>query len=689
MKWVRLLFIIVGIVVLQIKLPDLFREYDALLQNTFYALRGTMEADDRIVIAAINDAAILEYGDWPWSRKQIAVLLDSISACSPKVIYLNFHFRKKPNDTDNEILAESIKRAGNVVIPFTFEKLQNHESVTVVESPSLHILQTALMNEGTNIPSDVMQARIIHEPESSFTKEAAALGFNNNLSSYGYSRYTLQTVNYGNNFFPSVSLALASIYNNCKPHDITLIPNEYIIGPAGFKIGIDNYATSMINFCGPEKTFKHITISEILTKNFNRSILADKIVFVGLTDKRNADHQRTPYTSKMSSTELWATVTSNTLGNPPFIKFHLLLLSLIIPILSIIGVAFLTEYVLQIPYRKGMTASLIGIAILLGISLILFIFGYWISLLLPLLYLMGLVTWLTYNRIRYGLPETIKIDDIEYTAEGVLKRIGRYTIEKELGSGSMGTVYKAIDPKIHRTVAIKIIRMGGALNSQRELRERFAREARAAGGLTHPAIVTVHDFGETQSLAYMVMEYLEGETLEDVLFKTKKLSTKETLRIINTVAEGLKKAHEQGIIHRDIKPSNIMITKQTNEVKLMDFGVAKVTGNLTETGKTLGTPYYMSPEQINGEEIDIRTDLFALAVTAYECLAGERPFTGENLSALTYSILHKRVASLSGKNSELPEAIDSVFEKALAKDRDNRYADVATFAKELTTALLI
>jgi hypothetical protein len=443
----------------------------------------------------------------------------------------------------------------------------------------------------------------------------------------------------------------------------------------------------MINFCGGEKSFPHISVSEMLGRNFNKSTLKDRIVFVGLTDKRNSDQQRTPYTSKLSSTELWATITANTLSSPPFIRFHLIILSLIIPVLVIIGVGFLTEFVISMPYKKGTTITLVGAGALVVVSFVIFAAGYWISLLLPILYLAGLAIWLTYRRIKYGIPQTIKLDDIEYDTNGSLKRIGRYVIEKEIGSGSMGTVYKAIDPKINRVVAVKIIKLGGALDSQKELRERFAREARAAGGLAHPSIVTVHDFGETKALAYMVMEFIEGESLEEKLAKLKKIAPAETVRIINCVADGLQKAHEQGIIHRDIKPSNIMTMKDTNEVKLMDFGVAKITGNLTDTGKTLGTPFYMSPEQLNGEEIDSRTDVFALAVTAYECLSGVRPFAGDNLSALTYSILHKNPASISEKNPDIPASADSVFAKALAKERDNRYPDATAFAKALTTAL--
>ncbi|MBL8026624.1 MAG: CHASE2 domain-containing protein [Fibrobacteres bacterium] len=687
MKWVRLLSIIAGIIILQIKLPDLFREYDALLQNTFYSIRGTIKADERIVIVAIDDAAINVYGDWPWSRSQIADLLDSVSISNTKATYLNIFFRKRPSDTCNEKLAESLKRAGNVVIPFNFEKLKSSESVTVVEAPSPYVQQTALNCPDRTIASDIIQAGILHEPESLFTVSVAALGFNNNLSSYGVTRYTLQTVNYGNNYYPSVSLALAALYHGVKCSDLTLIQNESIYYPEKIHLAIDNYATSMINFCGPEKSFTYVTASEVLSKNFNRDILKDKIVLIGLTDKKNADYQRTPYSSKLSSTELWATITANTLDAPPFINFNLILLTLILPILVIIGVAFLTEFAIQLPFNKGLMITAIGLGVLVVASLIIFIIGYWISLLLPILYLLGLSGWLIYKRIRYGKPEVIKMDNIEYSAEGALKKIGRYEILKELGSGSMGTVYKAIDPKIHRTVAIKIIRLGGALNSQKELKERFLREARAAGGLTHPSIVTIYDFGETNSLAYMVMEYLEGESLEERLAREKRIPPSEVIRIVNNVADALKKAHDQEIIHRDIKPSNIMITKTSNEIKLMDFGIAKVSGTYTETGKTLGTPFYMSPEQINGELIDSRSDLFSLAVTAYECLTGERPFLGENLSALTYSILHKNPAPLSGKLPEMSSDTDEVFFKALSKDKEARYQTAAQFARELTTAL--
>ncbi len=687
MRILRITAIIVVLTTLQVKLPDLFREYDALMQNLFYSIRGELKTDDRIVIADINDAAILEYGDWPWTRTKIAELLDSISACSPKVIYLNFYFRKRAEDQGNNTLSASMIRAGNVVIPFTFERVNSTNNIAIIEAPSLPVRNSAVYLEDPSIPTDIIKAKILHEPEQAFAQSAAALGFNNNLSIYGYSRYTLQTVGYGNNFYPAVSLAIASVYNEISTKELRIIPNEVIKGGSSLSIPIDNYATSMINFCGAEKKFRHISVSEILGRNFDKNMLSGKIVLVGLSDKRNLDPHRTPFTAKMSSTELWATVTANTLESPPFIRFNILLLSLILPILAIILVTVLTEIALQLPEGKGIPIALLFGAVLLIVNFVVFVSGYWVSLLLPIFYSFLFAAWLIYKRVRFGSSQRIKIDDIEYTAEGEIKKIGRYCIEKEIGSGSMGTVYRATDPKLHRTVAIKTIKLGGGIGIQKELKERFYREARAAAGLKHESIVTVYDFGDTQSIAFMVMEFVEGETLEALIAQKGRISVEETVRIIGKIACGIKMAHTQGIIHRDIKPANIMVVRNNSEVKLMDFGVAKTGGALTDTGKALGTPYYMSPEQLNGEEIDNSTDIFSLAVTAYECISGIRPFAGENLSALTYAILHKSPQPLFDRISDLPKGVDVVLAKALAKNRDNRYRDVTTFADDLEKSI--
>lgn len=270
-----------------------------------------------------------------------------------------------------------------------------------------------------------------------------------------------------------------------------------------------------------------------------------------------------------------------------------------------------------------------------------------------------------------------------------METIGRYRIIGELGRGAMGVVYHATDPSIGRSVAIKTIRIRDINDTrQREkLRERLFREARSAGVLSHPNIVTIYDMDESDGLAYIAMAYVNGPTLEKILASEAPLSGANMLRILRQTASALDYAHGRGIVHRDIKPANIM-TDEDGAVKITDFGIAKITAvnNMTETRTVVGTPNYMSPEQVQGVAIDGRSDQFSLAVIAYEILTGERPFTGEHLSTVVYKIVAEEPAEAQRINSTLTPQIDAVLRRGLAKKPENRYPNCSSFVGALEMA---
>jgi len=266
-----------------------------------------------------------------------------------------------------------------------------------------------------------------------------------------------------------------------------------------------------------------------------------------------------------------------------------------------------------------------------------------------------------------------------------LTRIGRYEIQEVLGRGSMGLVYKALDPKINRLLAIKPIRFSDEFDEDviQEIKERFFREAEIAGQLSHPCIVTIHDMGEDQDLTFMAMEYLEGENLEKFISKKNLLPLRKVLSVVASVADALEFAHRADVIHRDIKPANIMLLK-TGGVKVTDFGIAKaISSSRTRTGVILGTPNYMSPEQIMGQKIDPRSDLFSLGVVFYQLLAGELPFQGDNLSSLLYQITQVKQPALRSFNPKIPVACEQIVDKALAKNLDERFQTAGQMAKLL------
>jgi serine/threonine protein kinase len=274
-----------------------------------------------------------------------------------------------------------------------------------------------------------------------------------------------------------------------------------------------------------------------------------------------------------------------------------------------------------------------------------------------------------------------------------MDRIGRYKIVRELGRGAMGVVYHAIDPNIGRPVAIKTIQLGTVRNpeEQKRMRERLFREARSAGMLSHPGIVTIYDVEQQDDVAYIAMEYVDGPTLDHVLSEPRPLAPEQIFSILAQTAAALDYAHQKGIVHRDIKPANIMIAGAggaSGTAKITDFGIAKVTASeqFTMTGSIVGTPHYMSPEQVQGQPVDGRSDQFSLAVIAFEILTGEKPYTGEHLTTVVYKIVAEEPAPPHRLNATLGSAIENVLRKGLAKKPDSRYRTCVEFAAALEKA---
>ncbi len=253
----------------------------------------------------------------------------------------------------------------------------------------------------------------------------------------------------------------------------------------------------------------------------------------------------------------------------------------------------------------------------------------------------------------------------------------------------MGIVYRAEDPAIGRTVAIKTIRLGEVADEKERqfMRERLLREARSAGILSHPGIVTIYDISEQGDTAYIFMEYVHGTTLDKLIAPRGKLEKATILDVLRQTAAALDYAHSKGIIHRDIKPANIMVSSD-GETKITDFGVAKIVSQqLTQTRAVLGTPYYMSPEQIQGAKVDGRTDQFALGVVAFELLTGERPFTADSLPTLLFRIVREAPPPPRRLNPTLPREVDGIFERVFAKKPEDRFSSCAEFVEALAKAL--
>ncbi len=267
--------------------------------------------------------------------------------------------------------------------------------------------------------------------------------------------------------------------------------------------------------------------------------------------------------------------------------------------------------------------------------------------------------------------------------------LGRYEVQRELGRGAMGVVFLGKDPKINRMVAIKTLQFEPDLDPEdvKALKERFFREAESAGRLSHPHIVTIFDTGEDQDMCYIAMELLDGRDLKDWTVKDHLMPMRQLVEYIAQVADALDYAHKADIVHRDIKPANIMLLKN-GVIKVTDFGIARITtSSRTATGTVMGTPSYMSPEQLSGKKVDGRSDLFSLGATLYELLTGEKPFTGETMATLMYKIANERHESPRTYKAEIPESLIKVIDKALIKNPDERYQTGKEMATDLRACL--
>ena len=270
----------------------------------------------------------------------------------------------------------------------------------------------------------------------------------------------------------------------------------------------------------------------------------------------------------------------------------------------------------------------------------------------------------------------------------MIETLGRYKILSVIGQGAMGVVYRAIDPVIDRIVAIKTINLNLSKDEIAEYEARFQQEIKAAGRLNHPNIVTIFDVGKTDEVAYMAMELLEGRELKNILVEDGQPAVGDTVEWIRQIALGLAAAHEQSIIHRDVKPSNIMIVKG-GFAKITDFGIARMNASAvkTMTGLILGSPRYMSPEQVIGRSLDHRTDIFSLGVVLYEALTGMPPFDGDNVNAIMYATVNHVQTPPSTLNTGIDPMLDLIVAKALAKTVDDRYQSMHEFAQDLQALL--
>lgn len=282
------------------------------------------------------------------------------------------------------------------------------------------------------------------------------------------------------------------------------------------------------------------------------------------------------------------------------------------------------------------------------------------------------------------------VNNISTTQQTSVENFGRYQVEGVLGKGAMGIVYQGVDPKINRHVAIKTLQLSDDFDSPEssEAKARFFREAQTAGGLSHANIVTIYDVGEENRLGYIAMDLLTGAPLSLFTQADKILPTQLVYQLLIQITDALEYAHQQNVVHRDIKPANIIYDDDLFKVTVTDFGIAYVSDNSnTRTGIIMGSPYYMSPEQILGLKVDGRSDIFSLGVTFYQLLCGYLPFEGESIATVAYQITKAKAIAVNQRNPNLPTSAMRICSKAMHKDIDKRFQSMSEFKLALSNAL--
>jgi len=679
--------------------------YDLSLQA-----RGSLSAPQEVVIVAVDDASVGSLGRWPWPRKKMAELIGLLSRAGAKTIAVDVVFlpaEEEKASGNDRLLGEAVQKAGNVLLPFYFTLGKSRQEKKKGETPPPLISSSYLLFDDPKKFSDFPPPAGIEiyfsVPE--VMRGARAMGHINALPDVdGKVRRDPLIIQYGGHYYPAFSIQVAAAALGLSRGDLKVnVGRSLRLGR--ITVPTDSQGKMLISYYGGNQSIPHRPCLDVLAGRIPPDTFKNKVVLVGVTAAGGYDFLATPFSSRFSGVEKHAHIVAGILqgrfiARPPwasFVEFGLVLLFGLGLAFFLPGRSPAVRLILCFSCLVILAALMIG-TIRQGISMQLF----FPALMVISQYILGAV-W------GAGAAEKEQPKSVEATAfmtgeareptlsggtlriepGGPQQKIDRYEILGELGHGAMGIVYQGRDPLIDRLVAIKTIRFDRLYEEKdiQALKGRFFKEAQAAGKLTHPNIVTIFDVGEDRGLSYMAMEYVEGDVLSQFCSPGQLLQVEEVLEIIAQAADALDLAHKRNIVHRDIKPANIMRTSE-GQIKVMDFGIAKLpTSTLTQDGSVVGTPAYMSPEQIQGKDLDGRSDLFSLGSIFYELLTGIKFFSGENLSAMAHKITHETPPPPSGQNPRVPQAVDEILKKVLAKNRNDRYARGRDFSKDLRKVL--
>ncbi len=755
-----------------------------------------------VVIVDIDGSSQDEYGQWPWDHDLIGDMTAAVAAGEPKAILLDIDLYEDASQDaagNTNVLAEQLAWVKQAILSYDVAETTYRTGKT--RNPD-HLFDNSVSVDnplGLMDERSSLLVRKVFLPADNLLASRPLLGFDYNRPDEDrLLRHQQLVMNFDGYYYPATSLLTAATFLGVSPDQIKVTEGTSIqVGP-GRTVPLNRRGDFLVKF-SENMPFTRFSAAKILSEDFDRSVLKNKAVIVGMRGGRDTEFYQTPVNGDISELIVKATVVENIINNNfiatrgDLAKYSLIVLLLLgglcafaLPRVSMMyrmvilggGLVVLANVVYMLFTSYGLLVQSIYVAL----ELVLFMLA---SPILDSEILKGTdeesakagakasnvpsgeeLKETPVREIKASLsdPEnvetsaltaaapspqqqdsskldhqTISLDaepsepapepesepqspvEVDHTSAlsdsdaaavleqpapesptasgsmamtdsgGVpidmsdLKNLGRYQVSGVLGKGAMGTVYRGIDPAINRPVALKTIRLDFVTDPEEmaELKERLHREAQAAGKLSHPNIVTIYDVGSEGTLQYIAMEFLEGQTLEDMIKKKTRFNYKIIAQMISQVCHALEYAHEQGIVHRDIKPANIMVLGDYR-IKVMDFGIARVDSNsMTKTGIAMGTPNYISPEQLKGTEIDRRADIFSLGVMMYEMLLGKRPFKGENITSLMYAVLNSDPEKPSSVRPQVPLLFDHIIGKALKKDPAERYQKASEVTADL------
>ncbi|MCP4669209.1 MAG: CHASE2 domain-containing protein [Deltaproteobacteria bacterium] len=699
-----------------------------------------------IELVAITEEDLSKLGRFPWPRNILAQGIGNLALAGAKVIApiipfpepeesaglkavsrlkelygasglgrggagLAFYkeMSKALTNLDNDAkLYKAIKKAGNVVLPVYFDTWGKGSDAKIPDFVARHALKRVKGVDRESGRYHLIQIPRLKPLLPSFAEAASGIGHLNLFPDRdGYIRHQTHVVLYQKDtFLPSLALTIVRLFMGIKAEDVSVVLGEGISLKAGpssnTRIPVSNpRMMTLINWSrGPDAAFHQTPFAKVYRNQFKTSLFRDKIVIIGPTAPGIGDRWMTPLSRNLPGVEIIANSVANIL-NQTFISRPLWIPLVELAALVLFGL-FLS---FVLPWLRAGTGAVSTAVLLIGYGAFgIFLFyssGIWLKMAPPLLLLILGYLLVIFKRFLLtekrkgkvepamifgtrarGYPGDMGADLFDTETRPTL---GRYEVTDELGRGAMGVVFKGEDPEIRRTVAIKTISLSD-FDEQNviAIKDRFLREVESAGLLTHPNIVTVYDCGAAHNLIYIAMEYLDGENLERYTKPGVLLPLRETLRIAVYVAEALEYAHGNDIVHRDIKPANIMRLKGTKEIKVTDFGIARIMSSFqTKTSVVPGTPSYMSPEQVAGKKVDGRSDIFSLGVVLFVLLTGRKPFRGKDITSLMFNIVKESHPSPRDVNSNVPRVVERIINKALEKDMEKRYQRAGHMAEHL------